>query len=65
MRQSTGTRLDFAMFDFVKVNTGRQSFDDGLNDFRMPFNRDKTALSIAGTRTRVLPGFGQTNFTGS
>ena len=61
MRLSTETPRGFAIFDFANMNTARQNFDDGLNDFRMRFNRGKTALSIASTKTRALPGFGQTN----
>ena len=58
MRLSTETPLGFAMFDFANTNTAKQNSDDGLNDFRMRFNRGKTALSIASTKTMALPGFG-------
>lgn len=65
MNQSTEIQLDFAMFDFAKMHMARPNSDNGLNDFRMLLNRDKTALSTASTKTMALPGSGQTNFIGS
>lgn len=65
MKQSTETQLGFAMFDFTKMHTARPNSGDRLNDFRMLFNSDKTALSIVSTKTMVLPGSGRTKFTGS
>jgi hypothetical protein len=65
MTQSFEIPLGFTMFDFVKPHTIKQTSDDGPNDFRVRFNGDKTALSIANMKTTALPGSGQTSFTDS